>query len=81
MSHECAVPDCDILVGQHLLMCGGHWFQVPPELRRRVTSTYHAWQRRTTLRPDPQLYQRYLAARDMAIGSVTVSNTPPRGNP
>jgi hypothetical protein len=81
MKHECAVPGCDIEIGLHKLMCGGHWFQVPPELRRRVTSTYHAWDRRKAHWDDPRLYQRYLAARDMAIGSVTVSNTPPKGNP
>jgi hypothetical protein len=37
--HKCPVPGCERNVSTQYLMCRIHWFQVPPDLKRRVYAT------------------------------------------
>jgi hypothetical protein len=43
-THDCAAPTCDIQIPMGRLMCQGHWFSLPPHIRRRVTGRWMAWQ-------------------------------------
>lgn len=40
MSHTCPGPDCTKQVPDAMLMCSGHWYRVPRELRNAV---WAAW--------------------------------------
>lgn len=44
-THECAATNCDTEIPVGRFMCQGHWFALPPHIRRRVTGRWMAWQR------------------------------------
>lgn len=39
-THRCAAPGCEEQIGNHLLMCRTHWYQVPKPIRDKVFRTY-----------------------------------------
>jgi hypothetical protein len=59
--HQCAADGCPRMVDNDKLMCPGHWFAVPDEIRRRVWSTWRNVHR------DRQAYQD---ARDEAVQHI-----------
>lgn len=61
-SHRCAIPRCPEKIGPALLMCRDHWYEVPKDLRDEVWAQYRA---------EGVWSERYMAARDAAIESIT----------
>lgn len=52
------------MIGLRLLMCIGHWRQVPADIRREVVRTWRAWNDGTGE------LESYLLAREAAIREV-----------
>ena len=60
----CQIAGCSREIPRRHLMCQAHWFEVPADLRDRVTATLTSWlDGKDDVRP-------YLAARLRAIISV-----------
>ena len=66
-NHTCHAKQCSKEVPPELLMCGPHWRQVPPNLKRAVWDNYVSGQE---VRKDPT--DEYLAAALEAIDAVAV---------
>lgn len=50
---KCFAIGCEATIPRHLLMCRGHWLQVPPGIRDQVGETWADFERggKGTLRP------------------------------
>ncbi len=57
--HTCPVPNCEIDVPPHLLMCNKHWRLVPCPIQRRV---WNAWKNMDR--------EAHLAATRQAVAAV-----------
>lgn len=64
--HQCAVEDCVIQVSQSRLMCAYHWFKVPAELRREVSSLWTSWLKFHGQRT----WDQYMQVRELAVAAV-----------
>lgn len=57
--HACPKDGCEVMVGRNILACRTHWYQVTPETRRRVNSTWRSSD-----------IGAYLAAREAAVAEM-----------
>lgn len=64
--HECALDGCHTQISASRLMCAYHWFKVPAELRREVTSAWTIWRK---FRADAS-WKEYVHVRELAIEAV-----------
>lgn len=88
--HECAVPHCGREIAASHLMCPFHWRLVPPATQREVYAAWSAVETQRRLRTDrvqtgqtstelqsvafARAYDRYRAARDLALADVATHN-------
>lgn len=72
---DCAVPNCNRATRTGQLMCRGHWFEVPAEIRRMVNRTWAAYSAAAHKPAEPGAFraarEAYERARTAAVESVT----------
>lgn len=64
---NCPAPGCTIMVPFKQVMCGDHWFSVPPEIRSRIWTNFR---RRSD---DPRHEQALADARAYLEAQATVA--------
>lgn len=62
MIHACHWPDCKTEIEPKLLMCRGHWFRLPADLRTLVWANYRPGQE-ITKTPS----REYMAVMDQVL--------------
>ena len=76
--HPCPVPGCETRIASGLLMCPPHWLTVPRSMRQDVNRTWRAFNRAMsgTREEISDAMQRYQAAADAAVATVTRAESP-----
>lgn len=76
MSHNCAIPQCETMVGDELLMCSKHWRMVAPTTQKmvykfwRIVGSYILGKSKERPGNYAECLKHYNAARARAIGEV-----------
>lgn len=78
--HDCAVRPCPVRIPRRMLMCVGHWRQVPKPLQDAVWATYKPGQERDGEQPSHD-YRIAMHAAVQAVRSRTRAPAPTAGAP